>query len=185
MQHYLITDPKYYTSVGVDFAEKLEQVLRSKRVDFACFRDKTSQNFEELATIFIKIAKEFNIKNIALNANYKLAKKLGANTVHLNSKQFDKIKEAKKLGLYVIISCHNELEIKEAIKKGANAITYSPIFKAINKGKPKGIEELNKITKLYKNLNIFALGGIVSTKEVEKIAKTKAFGFASIRYFII
>ncbi len=112
MQYYLITDPKYYTNDRLGFEKKLRQVLKSKSVDFACFRDKTSKNFEDLATIFVRIAKEFNIKNIALNSNYKLAKKLGANTVCLNSKQFDKIKEAKKLALFVIISCHNQKDRK-------------------------------------------------------------------------
>ncbi len=112
MQYYLITDPKYYTNDGLSFEKKLRQVLKSKSVDFACFRDKTSKNIEELATVFVKIAKEFNIKNIALNSNYKLAKKLGVNTVHLNSKQFDKIEKAKKLTLLVIISCHSQKDRK-------------------------------------------------------------------------
>lgn len=184
LQRYLITDPKYYSNDPKIFEEKLRDVLANKKVDMACFRDKVSQNFEQLAVIFVNTCKEFKIKKILLNSNFELAKKLNATGVHLNSKQFDDIQKAKNLGLYTIISCHNYTDIENAQKKHINAISYSPIFQTPNKGVAKGVSKLCEVLRSYEDLDIIALGGITSEIEVNNIAKTKAYGFASIRYFI-
>ena len=181
---YLITDPKYYSNDIKKFEKKLRETLNTKKVDMACFRDKSSVNFKELAKCFVSVCKEFKIGKILINSDYKLASNLGANGVHLTSTQFDKIKEAKKLDLYTIISCHNYKDIENAQKKHVNAITYSPIFETPNKGEPKGLGKLTEIIRVYEDLDIIALGGIISQFHVEQISKSKAFGFASIRYFI-
>ena len=44
---YLITDPKYYSNKKDTFEKKLQEIINSKKVDFACFRDNESSNFEE------------------------------------------------------------------------------------------------------------------------------------------
>ena len=57
LKHYLITDPKYYTNdIGL-FEKNLRNILENKKVDIACFRDKTSDNYEDLAKIFIMTCK--------------------------------------------------------------------------------------------------------------------------------
>ncbi len=183
MIQYLITDPKYYTSNPKTFEQTLIKVLESHTPDIICFRDKTSPNFEQLATIFIKIAKRYNIEHILLNTNIELAIKLNASGVHLTSQQFDKISLAKQNDLFTIISCHNETEIQKAINQKANMITYSPIFDTPNKGTAKGCELLSKVVKQY-DIPILALGGIVTTEHIDKIKPTLAKGFASIRYFL-
>ena len=180
--YYLITDPKYYTNNKTTFKEKLEEVLSSKRVDMACFRDKVSSNYEELAKIFIDTCKKFNIKQIILNENLELAIKLNCG-IHLTSKQFDKIKLAKDANLFTIISCHNEEDIKKAIQNNADTITYSPIFETPNKGKAKGVEELKEVNEKY-SIKIIALGGIIDESHIDQIKACKLNGFASIRYFI-
>ena len=182
--HYLITDPKYYSNDRDLFRKNLEKVLKTKKVDMACFRDKESENFEILAQIFVQTCKEFNIKKILINGNYSLVHSLGATGVHLTSTQFDEIKEAKELNLYTIISCHTFNDIEKALNSYCNAVTYSPIFDTPNKGEPKGITTLKEAISLYEDIDIFALGGIVKQEHVEQISKTKACGFASIRYFI-
>lgn len=181
---YLITDPQHYSNEIDKFEKKLQEVLDSKKVDMACFRDKESSNFEELARSFVKLCKMNDIEKILINSDYELAVKLGANGVHLNSKQFDKIKEAKKLDLYTIISCHDYKDIEDAMKYHINAITYSPIFETPNKGMPKGLSKLRETINIYEDIDIIALGGITNDEQVEQIKKTDAFGFASIRYFI-
>jgi thiamine-phosphate pyrophosphorylase len=181
---YLITDPLYYSNKKDTFEKKLQEVLNSKKVDFACFRDDESENFEELAKSFVDICKKNNIEKILINSDFELASKLGANGVHLKSTQFDKIKESKKLDLYTIISCHNYKDIEEALKYHVNAITYSPIFETPNKGEPKGLTKLRETVQVFEDLDIIALGGIIDDKQVDQIKKTDAFGFASIRYFI-
>ena len=184
MIKYLISDPKYYTNNEKKFEEVLINTLNKQTIDIACFRDKESGNFQNLAKIFIKICKEKNIKKILLNGDYLLAHKLNASGVHLTSTQFDDISKAKELGLYVIISCHTFEDIQKAINNQANAVTYSPIFETPNKGTPKGIEVLKEVVDKYTNINIIALGGIINDKQIEQISKTKAYGFASIRYFV-
>ena len=184
MIKYLITDPKYYTNDEKKFEEILINVLDKHQIKITCFRDKESSNFKELAKIFIKICKEKDIKKILLNGDYLLAHKLNATGVHLTSTQFDDILKAKELGLYVIISCHTFEDIQKAIDYKADAVTYSPIFETPNKGLPKGIEVLKEAIDKYNNINIIALGGIINEKQIEQISKTKAYGFASIRYFV-
>ncbi len=184
MIKYLITDPKYYTNNEKRFEEILINVLDKQQIEIACFRDKESSNFEELAKVFIKICKEKNIKEILLNGNYLLAYELNATGVHLTSTQFDEIKKAKDLGLYVIISCHTFEDIQKAIDYKADAVTYSPIFETPNKGTPKGVETLKEVINKYPDINIIALGGIINNEQIEQISKTKAYGIASIRYFV-
>ena len=184
MKKYLITDPEYYTNDLKEFQNKLENKLKNKKTDIACFRDKKSKNVEELAKIFVNVCKKNNINTILLNSDYKLAHKLGAHGVHLNSKQFDEIQEAKKLNLITIISCHTENEIQKAIELSSDMITYSPIFNTPNKGEAKGIELLKKVVKTYPKTKIIALGGIIKDSQIQEIKEAKAYGFASIRYFI-
>jgi thiamine-phosphate pyrophosphorylase len=184
MIKYLITDPKYYTNDKKKFEEILINVLNKQQIDIACFRDKKSSNFQDLAKIFIKICKERNIKKILLNGDFSLAHELNANGVHLTSTQFDDISKAKELGLYVIISCHTFEDIEKAINNQADAVTYSPIFETPNKGTPKGIKSLKEVRDKYPDINIIALGGIIDESQIEQISKTKAYGIASIRYFV-
>lgn len=184
LKKYLITDPLYYSNQPNKFENTLKSILDKHDVDIACFRDKHADNFLELATLFVKICKEYKIDNIIINGDYKLAKKLGATGVHLTSLQFDEIRKAKELNLFTIISCHDLAQIEKAKKSYVDAITYSPIFETPNKGKPKGLDSLKEALDLYKDLDIIALGGITNYSEVEKISQTNAYGFASIRYFI-
>ncbi len=184
MKKYLITDPQYYTNDKNIFAKKLKKNLKNNQIDIACFRDKESSNFKELAKLFVEICTEYGIKEILINSDYNLAKELNATGVHLNSQQFNKISEAKNLGLYVVISCHNLDDIEKAQRHYVNSVTYSPIFDTPNKGKAKGISVLKQAIELYEDIDIIALGGIISEDHINQISNTKAYGFASIRYFI-
>jgi len=181
--YYLITDPISYTNDLEKFEQKLQTVLETKHVDMACFRDKTSQNIKDLAKVFINTCKKYNIKDIYINQNIEIAKQLNFDGIHLTSSQFEHIKEAKSFGLKTIISCHNYKEIEKAIIMKSDMVTYSPIFFTPNKGEPKGIDALNEVTEKF-DIDIIALGGIISNTQIKQIQKTKAKGFASIRYFI-
>lgn len=168
MVSYLITDPTHYYSTF-------------QKADFVCYRNKEKKDIEG-AKAFLKQARGEGIQTVFLSEHYLLAKELGFDGVHLNSHQYFFVPEAKRRGLKVIISCHTEAEIEEAIRKKVDFITYSPIFETPNKGIPKGIEDLKKMVLRY-NIPIIALGGIVTSKQIEAVAQTGAAGFASIRYF--
>jgi thiamine-phosphate pyrophosphorylase len=181
---YLITDPSIYGSEPLEFTTNLSQTFNKHYPDLVCFRDKHSPNKSLLASIFINLSKEFGVPMSLINSDIELAIKLGYDGVHLNSQQFDLITQVKAQNLYTIISTHNQEEIELAIKNGADAITYSPIFDTPNKGAPKGIENFKNVVDIYSgSIDIFALGGIVTKEHIDKIKGVNASGFASIRYF--
>jgi thiamine-phosphate pyrophosphorylase len=184
MKSYLITDPSIYTNNINDFENTLNYTIQNNNIDFICFRDKESSNYKQLAISLVDISKSNNISNIFINSYIDLAYSLNATGVHLTSEQFNKIAYAKNIGLKTIISCHNEIDIQKAIKYKADYLTYSPIFDSPNKGKSKGLDDLKYITNKYKDVKIFALGGIISNSHIDMINSTNAYGFASIRYFI-
>lgn len=189
MKKYLITDPKYYTNDKITFKEILKNALKKHKIDFACFRDKDLKdkepnNFEKLAKVFLNSCLEFKVENIFLNSDFLLAKKLGFHGVHLTSKQFNYIKKAKELDLKVIISCHSFEDLEKAKENDVDFVTFSPIFDTPNKGKAKGVENLKVAVNSFKDMKIIALGGIIDENQVNEIAETKAYGFASIRYFL-
>jgi thiamine-phosphate pyrophosphorylase len=180
---YLITDPKYYGSDPFELRSSLRNVLNTHHPDFVCYRDKESRDYARMARTFIQECREAGIAKVLLHTYVDLAHELGADGVHLSSAQFDAIARAKSLGLYVIISTHSLQEALRATRLGADAVTYSPIFSTPGKGTPKGLEDLKeRVDKI--GINIFALGGITSSEQVEAVARTGVYGFASIRYFL-
>ena len=180
MVKYCITDPSFYNSYDT-FQAYLQSIFKYKKPDFIAYRDKVNRDKEKYIEKFLEICKYYKIKKTFLNS----AIDERFYGVHLNSTQFDMIKEAKKGNLFVIISTHNFEEIEKAQKLGADAVTFSPIFYTPNKGKPKGLEELKKAVKTFPNIKIIALGGIVSDEQVIQIKDSGCFGFASIRYFTV
>lgn len=149
---------------------------------FALYRDKTNPNYEILAAEFVAVCSHFEGMKCFLHRHVEMAKKLGANGVHLTSTQFGEIESAKALGLEVIISTHTHEEVLQAQILGADYVTYSPIFASPNKGEPKGVEDLRELLQKCK-IKVFALGGIVEAWHVQTVEEAGAYGFASIRYF--
>ncbi|MEA2049575.1 MAG: thiamine phosphate synthase [Campylobacterota bacterium] len=182
---YLITDPIEYGDDIYSLEKNLSNSFQNYNIDMICFRDKISTSIEDLAKRTIEISRKFNINKVLINSNIDLAIKLKFDGVHLKSNQFDDIKYAKENNLYVIISCHNKIDIEKAKSLKCDAVTYSPIFYKKDKGKPKGLDDLSKMVEIYQDeyFKIIALGGIISNFQVEQIKTTKVSGFASIRYF--
>lgn len=182
---YFITDPIEYGSNTIEFEKSLRQTLTSHDIDIICFRDKTSVNKIDLAKVFLAVSREFNIKKVLINSDIQLCEELGFDGIHLNSLQFETLEKFNENSLFTIISCHTEEEVQKAKKLQVNAITYSPVFFKELKGEPKGIKDLTYIVNKYQNktFDIFALGGIITKNHIQKVVKTQAKGFASIRYF--
>ncbi len=182
IKSYLITDPDFYGNDLNSFTQTLTSIIDKNSVDFALYRDKKNPNYELFAREFLFTCKQKNVLAL-LHQDYKLAYKLGAFGVHLNSTQFDLIKDAKKLGLFVVISTHNLKESEAANSFGADAVTFSPIFTSPNKGEPKGLAPLKEIVGKI-NTKIIALGGITTDEQIEAVASCGVFAYASIRKFI-
>ena len=168
MLSYLITDPKYYS----DFKTTLEKSIDSYHPNFICFRDKNSTKNAKLA---IEIARYYKIP-ILVN-QYTQLLELGFDGIHFTSNQLDLIGKYKECITFA--STHNIDEVNKA--ENSDFITFSPIF--ASKGREGlGIEVLDKVANIKSE--VFALGGIISDKEVNEIKKSRAVGFASIRYFL-
>lgn len=183
MKKYLITDPVHYGRDKGILSQKLISIYRKNKPDFTCFRDKDNNiNFKEVAKAFVGISRGFDIEKVLINTDIEVAADLGADGVHLNSSQFSKIKYAKDIGLFTIISAHSLDEALFAEKEGADAVTFSPVFDTPNKGEPQGLEKLKEIVDTI-NIQCFALGGIILEEQIKLCKKTGAYGFASIRYF--
>lgn len=183
MKSYLISDPAFYGSTPETIESALDVIYSHNFPDFALFRDKQTSDYRTLAHTFITLSRHYKIPHVLLHGDYALADELKADGVHLTSVQFEEIAEAKKRGLYVVISTHTYDEALKAQELGADAITYSPIFFSPNKGEPKGLEDLKEIVAKIR-VPIFALGGITTEEQINAVSTTGVYGFASIRYFI-
>jgi len=183
IKRYLITDPAFYTSTPVEVVQKLLCVKEKYAPDYICLRDKLTTDYKTLANTVVKAGIQDNKTKLYLHTDFKLAYALGCDGVHLPSNALDKIEMAKALGLEVIVSTHTVEEAKEAQKRGADAITFSPIFETPNKGKPLGLEKLKEINDRI-HIKCFALGGIINMDQVKACEEVGVYGFASIRFFL-
>lgn len=175
---YAITDPS-----TLNFQTLCSDLTRfSRRADMIVYRDKQNDAYTLDAEKFITEARKFSFSKILLHSDIELTHKLKADGIHLKSTQCHNIKEAKALGLFVVISTHTVVEAQKAEQLGADMVTYSPIFPSPNKGEPKGVKELKKLVAML-SIPVIALGGIVTQEHIKLCENNGAFGFASIRYF--
>ncbi len=182
MKKYLITSREFYTDTPAVFRKILHEQFIEHMPEYALYRDKSNPNYTIQAEHFVEVCNQFMGTKGFIHRDYALARQLHTHGVHLTSTQFDDIKSAKALGLEVIISTHTHEEVLKAKELGADAVTYSPIFTSPGKGEPKGVEDLKTLLKLT-DIPIFALGGVVTQKQIEILETTEIYGFASIRYF--
>ena len=182
MNKYLITSREFYTDTPAVFRKIFHEQCAKHMPEYALYRDKSNPNYAIQAEHFVEVCAQMQGLKSFIHSDVDLARKLNASGVHLTSKEFEKIEYAKSLYLEVIISTHTHEEVLKAQELGANAVTYSPIFATPGKGEPKGIEDLKELLEKVE-IDVFALGGIVSAEQVNAVKESSAFGFASIRYF--
>ena len=107
----------------------------------------------------ISLVHEYGAK-ILLNGDLALARKLGADGVHLPSAELLKLKQ-KPADLMVAASCHNALELAHAQKLGLDFVVLSPVKPTKSH---EGVEVLGwqKFAQLIENIEIpvYALGGM-------------------------
>lgn len=183
IKQYLITDPSFYTSNPNEVVQRLLHVKAKYQPDYICLRDKQASDYTSLAKMVVHASLQDERTKLYLHTNYKLAHDLGCDGVHLPSNALHVTQNAKALGLEVIVSTHTLEEALEAEKRGADAITFSPIFATPNKGKPLGLEKLKEINDRIR-VKCFALGGIINADQVKACEGVGVYGFASIRFFI-
>ncbi|MEA1891939.1 MAG: thiamine phosphate synthase [Campylobacterota bacterium] len=182
MQKYLITSREFYTDTPAVFRSILHEQMQIHRPNYVLYRDKSNPDYDLQAEYLVQVCSQFEDVKSFIHQKPDLAKELNATGVHLTSRQFDKIEYAKRLNLEVIVSTHTHEEVLKAQKLGADAVTYSPIFRTPSKGKAKGIDDLKQLLS-RSNIKVFALGGVVESEQVKMLEESRVYGFASIRYF--
>ncbi len=182
LKSYLITDPAYYDDLE-SFDAYLHKIFRRHTPDFVCFRDKQNETIEPYARHFLEAARRYGISRTLINHEIALAVKLGFWGLHLTSAQHERVGSVSRR-FFTVVSTHTVTEALAVQERGADAVTLSPIFASPGKGEGRGPDFLCEATRKVRKAKIFALGGIVSEKEIRKIARCAPYGFASIRYFV-
>jgi len=176
---YAVSSPK-----TLRFDRRLEADLErfAERADWLLYRDKGNPDYEKNARILAAAIRRFPSLRLFLHDRPALARELGAYGVHFSGRGARDLEQAKGSGLYRIVSAHSLEEALEYARRGADAVTLSPIFSTPGKGEPLGVEYLAHAVERLP-IPVIALGGILEEEKILRVAQAGAHGFASIRYF--
>jgi len=176
---YAISSPK-----TLRFDRRLEADLErfAERADWLLYRDKENPRYEENARILAAAIRRFPSLRLFLHDRPALAQELGAYGVHFSGRGAGDLERAKGSELYRIVSAHSLEEALEYARRGADAVTLSPIFSTPGKGEPLGVEYL-AYAAARSPIPVIALGGILEVHQMEEVKDCGAAGYASIRFF--
>ena len=118
-----------------------------------------------------------------INDRIDIALAVDADGVHLGASSIPVHRARKILGdkRLIGVSCHNRISAITAQEKGADFITFGPVFYTPSKaayGDPVGVDKLAEIVELLR-IPVFALGGI-NRKNVSQVIAAGAHGIALI-----
>lgn len=167
---YLITDRRQTGTRSL--LESVEEALAGgvKAVQLR-EKDLTSRELYELAFEMKKLTSKYGAR-LLINDRIDIVLAVDADGVHLGSNSIPIYRARKLLGKdrLIGVSCHNQVNAITAQEKGADFITFGPIFYTASKaryGKPVGIDRLESVAHLL-TIPVFALGGVnqANTREV-------------------
>jgi thiamine-phosphate pyrophosphorylase len=159
---YLITDRG--NTRGRDLSFVVEEALKGgvKAVQLR-EKDLPSRDLYETAYEMRKLTSHYGAR-LFINDRVDIALAVDADGVHLGASSMP-IHRARKIfgkGRMIGVSCHNMVTALSAQDKGADFITFGPVFYTPSKsvyGNPVGVGKLADIIELL-NIPVFALGGI-------------------------
>jgi thiamine-phosphate pyrophosphorylase len=145
-------------------------------------KDLSSRELYELAYEMRKVTARHNAR-LFINDRADVALAVDADGVHLGGDSMPIYRARKILGEKKLIgvSCHNQVTAITAQEKGADFITFGPVYYTPSKaayGAPVGVERLETITSCLA-IPVFALGGI-KTHNVPEVLAGGATGVALI-----
>ena len=130
------------------------------------YRDKSQDESKRIkeATRLLQLCKSYSA-SLIINDDVFLAKKIGAQGVHLGQGDGDAKQARELLGANAIIgvTCHNSLDLaQKAIDDGASYIAFGRFFSSNTKPDAQGasLELLIEARKQFPNIKIVAIGGI-------------------------
>ncbi|GAB7026928.1 thiamine phosphate synthase [Geotalea toluenoxydans] len=169
---YLITDRKQTGGRNLEFV--VEDALRGGvRAIQLREKDLSSKELYELAYEMRKLTTRHNARLI-INDRIDIALAVDADGVHLGYNSMPIYRARMVLGEKKLIgvSCHNQVQAIIAQEKGADFITFGPIYNTPSKalyGDPVGLKRLQEATNIIQ-IPIFALGGIKADNVAEVMA---------------
>lgn len=129
-------------------------------------KDLSSRELYELAFEMKKITSKHDTL-LFINDRIDIALAVDADGVHLGTESIPLYKARTLMGpdRLIGVSCHNQVCARNAQEKGADFITFGPLFYTPSKapyGDPVGLEKLELVTRSL-SIPVFGLGGVNQT----------------------
>ena len=129
-------------------------------------KDLSSRELYELAFEMKKITSKHDTL-LFINDRIDIALAVDADGVHLGTESIPLYKARTLMGpdRLIGVSCHNQVCARNAQEKGADFITFGPLFYTPSKapyGDPVGLETLELVTRSL-SIPVFGLGGVNQT----------------------
>jgi thiamine-phosphate pyrophosphorylase len=178
---YLITDRK--NTRGREMSLVVEEALKGG-VKALQLREKdlSSRDLYTTAYELRKLTARYGAR-LFINDRADIALAVDADGVHLGNGSIPVHRVRKILGKNRLIgvSCHNMVSAISAQQKGADFITFGPVFFTPSKavyGNPVGVDKLETVTGMLR-IPVFALGG-VNRANVTQVITAGAHGIALV-----
>ncbi|KAF0219626.1 MAG: thiamine-phosphate [Geobacteraceae bacterium] len=182
---YLISDRRQARSGNL--LEVVEEALKGgvKAVQLR-EKDVFSRDLYEMAHELRKLTSRYGA-GLFINDRLDIALAVDADGIHLGGDSLPIYKARALLGENKLlgVSCHNQVSAITAQEKGADFITFGPVFYTPSKapyGDPVGLAKLADVTKLLE-IPVFALGGI-NRNNARQVIAAGAHGIALISAII-
>lgn len=182
---YLITDRNQTGSLRL--TDVVEEALKGG-VRGVQLREKdlSSRELYELAYELRKLTNKYSARLI-INDRVDVAMAVDADGVHLglNSLPIHRVRRLIGDDRLIGLSCHNQVNAIMAQEKGADFITFGPVYYTPSKaqyGKPVGVDRLEIVSHLLE-IPVFALGGI-KRDNIHEVVAAGASGISLVSAII-
>ena len=177
---YVISDASRLGAA--EFLRLLERVLRAG-ARLVQLREPMlpATEYRSLARTVVNIARRHGAK-VLLNADPSWVEECGADGVHLSSQRLMTLERRPLVSKYLVAaSCHDETELRQAAKIGADFSVLSPVrmTRSHPDATPLGWAEFARL-RMASDIPVYALGGL-SADDLEEARLAGAAGLAMIR----
>ena len=157
---YLIGERNFFSSEQ-EYLDKLKMCFDNGIKAFQLRqKDLTVRQIIHLGEKIKKIIEQYEDIYFFINDRIDISLALGADGIHLNKNSIPiKVVREQYGKMLIFYSSHSYEEALNAQKDGADAVTFSPIFKTKNQEFEQGLDALATVVKNL-TIPVFALGGI-------------------------
>lgn len=180
---YLITDRRKTPNLLATVETALKAGVKAVQLRE---KDMFTRELYELAHEMRKLTTRYGAK-LFINDRADIALAVDADGIHVGGDGIPLYKIRKVVGEKMLlgVSCHNMISAITAQEKGADFITFGPVFFTPSKapfGDPVGVEKLAEVASVL-SIPVFGLGGI-NRKTIPEVLEAGAFGVSLISAII-